>query len=151
MNAARIAALRAAVERSEAADWPTCCHCTEASRFREGGERWVPVEGYRVEPDVFADVPLVGGARVIDSVNRRGGLRTVAAPGLQQSVTAIGKLHAPRMLGSKGWFSVIAECHGREAEAQIDVPLRWGVANVRSAIRGLLFWGLDAKATSREK
>lgn len=121
MRTDKIRQLRAAIGSTEASRWPTCLHCTAATEA--GGvafERWIPVESYRVEPQVFRPVPLLA----------HGG-----------SVEVGDMLNPPRQLGDRGWFTVIATCHGKEQKAEVDVPARWGTEHVRAAIQGLLFFG----------
>ena len=131
MRREKLAALRAAVGPTEATRWPTCALCTDATAI--GGvafERWIPVDAYRVEPEVFRKVRLLG--------------HSAGLPGAPD-VEVADVLNPPRKLGTRGWFTVLAECHGRETWAEIDVPYYWGVHHVRAAIQSLAFFGADTK------
>lgn len=123
---AEVSRLRGLVGPSEVAQWPTCLACMEASKLRHPGMGaiWIPVEGYNVEPEVFRHYQLVGG---------------------KGAVQVADVLYPPRERGSRGWFRVIATCHGKEATAEIDVPRWWGTAHVRAAIQALGFFGAETK------
>jgi hypothetical protein len=135
---ARIRRLRALAGTSEVALWPTCVHCMNASALSPGGERWVPVEGYRIDPPAFRPFSFVGAA----------GAGRDPVTGLllrkKREGTAIdpSALNRPRKKETWGWFSVVAQCHGREASAEIDIPRAWGVHHVFAAIQRLAFFGL---------
>lgn len=135
MRPEKLAALRNEVAGSEIVKWPTCGVCTSATEaLGPEWERWVPVEAYRVEPDIIVSVPLLGS---------REGL-----PG-PSSTRAIGKLNPSRVVGSRGWFVIIAECtHGKgpghlvhEQRAEVDVPYWWGVFHLEQRIGTLTFFG----------
>lgn len=128
MRRARLEALRDAIGPTEAATWPTCIHCSDATSLerQDGRERWIPVEGFRVEPQVFRTYRIVGWTGV--------GPKEVEVADL---------LNPPTMRGTRGWFTVIAQCHGKETHAVIHVSNAWGVAHVRAAIQSLAFFGPD--------
>lgn len=128
---ARVAELRDQAGVSEVQRWPTCLLCTEASRARtpDAEAIWIPVEGYRVEPEVW---------RAVTYVNKEG--RTVGD--VEPAV-----LNKARRLGDRGWFTVIAECHGDQQKATIDVPYWWGKAHVLDAIRNLMFFAQEEYRT----
>ena len=138
-----VAALRSEVGNSEVSEWPTCLLCTELSELRHPGlgRNWVPVEGYRIEPDtVFQAHTLVGERPTIwDSALGR------SVPQGPKSITILGPMFKARQLTDKGWFRIIAECHGHEAVAEIDVPFWWGMHKVKAAIQSLMFFGPEKK------
>jgi hypothetical protein len=128
-NRARFDLLRDAIGPTHAAEWPTCIRCTDDTALAgKAFEHWIPVQGYRVEPAVFRKVALVSGG-----------------VGNRQAVEVADLLNPPRQRNTRGWFTVIAECHGKETSAEIDVPTHWGVAHVRAAIQSLKFFGQDTK------
>lgn len=130
VNLERIKSLRALVETGEVTQWPTCAPCMNVAAVGgEANERWIPVEGYRVEPEVF---------RVTASLMPGG-----------KPFERIGQLYKPRKLGTKGWFRVIGTCHGKEQTAEIDVPARWGIAHIRAAIQSCIFFARDEKQTQQ--
>lgn len=120
-----VSRLRNEVSNSEVCLWPTCLHCIEESYVRHPrlGHSWVPVDSYRIEPDFWNQVPLMGGGSVVEAK----------------------WFYPPRERASKGWFKVIVTCHGKEAEAEVDVPEWWGTAHVLAAIQSMMFFGQDKK------
>jgi hypothetical protein len=121
-----IASLRAQAGTTEASLWPTCLRCTEETSELPEGRRWVPVQSYSVDPQVFSPVALIGSDKQGTQVLRRD-------------------LNRPRKKGDRGWFTVIARCHGTEQTATIDVPLAWTTHHVFAAIQALQFFGADTK------
>lgn len=127
-----VAELRDAVPGGgEIQRWPTCLLCTEASRARtpDAEHIWIPVEGYRVEPEVWRQVTIV------------------TREGRQMQDVEPAVFNKARRLGDRGWFTVIATCHGDEQRASIDVPYWWGKAHVFDAIRNLMFFGKEEYRT----
>lgn len=128
--AARVAELRSHVGNSEVSQWPTCLHCMQLSELAHPGmgANWVPVDGYRIDPEtVFKPLTLMGDSK--------------AGP---KAITVIDKLFAPRERDSRGWLRVIGTCHGKEAVAEIDVPLRWGTARLLAEIKSIMFFGQES-------
>jgi hypothetical protein len=139
VNRKAISDLRAAAGTAEASLWPTCCRCTAESADRDGGLRWVPVEFYQVEPQVFSPTTLFG----VPSRDPNSGLAVVGTkPGTE--VKGLN-LNRPRLKRSRGWFSVIAKCHGSEQRAEVDVPLAWSTHHVFAAIQALQFFGGETR------
>ena len=139
MNHDAIARLRAQAGTSEASLWPTCCHCTEQSADLPEGRRWVPVEFYLVDPQVFSPTTLFG----VPSRDPNTGLATV---GTRAGTEVKGlNLNRPRKNHSRGWFTVLARCHGLEQSTTIDVPIAWTTHHVFAAIQALQFFGHDTK------
>jgi hypothetical protein len=121
--------------------WPTCARCTDESAALPEGRRWVPVEGYTVDPQVFSPTTLF--AQPYRDPN--SGL---AAVGTRAATEVKGmNLNRPRKRGDRGWFTVVAKCHGSEQRAEIDVPLAWGTHQVFAAIQALQFFGDETKPT----
>jgi hypothetical protein len=139
MNRKLLSQLRAQAGTSEASLWPTCCRCTEESADLPEGRRWVPVQEYQVDPQVFSPTVLFG----VPSKDPNTGLARV---GTRAGTEVKGfNLNRPRKRGDRGWFTVIARCHGKEQRTEIDVPIAWSTHHVFAAIQALQFFGGETK------
>lgn len=54
-----------------------------------------------------------------------------------------GEYSRSEQRGCRGYFDILAECHGDVAGARIHVPYWWGNAHEMAAIRELMFFGQD--------